>query len=105
MYFLMPENYNPQNFYDKFPGIYTKYFKSFGDQVGGQYSAILQPLAEIHFDSSLQSDEPTGNKAYVYAFTGIGVFIILLACINYMNLSTAKSVKRAAEIAMKKTLG
>lgn len=105
MYFLMKENYNPQNFYDKFPDIYTKYFKSFGDQVGGQYSAILQPLAEIHFDNSLLSDEPTGNKAYLYAFTGIGVFIMLLACINYMNLSTAKAVKRAAEIAMKKTLG
>lgn len=104
-YLLMTENYDSQDFYDKFPDIYTKYFKSFGDQVGGQYSAILQPLAEIHFGESLRSDLPIGNKAYLYAFTGIGVFIILLACINYMNLSTAKSVKRAAEIAMKKTLG
>lgn len=104
-YFLMTENYDPQNFYDKFPGIFDKYFKSFGDQVGGQYSAILQPLASIHFDSSLQDDELTGNKAYLYAFSAIGLFIILLACINYMNLSTAKSVNRAAEIAMKKTLG
>src|SRR4030095_8006504 len=51
------------------------------------------------------SDEPHCNIAYLYAFTGIGVFIILLACINYMNLSTAKSVNRASEIAMKKTLG
>lgn len=104
-FLVFPDNYDPKNFYDKFPDIYTKYFKSFGDQVGGKYSAILQPLDKVHFDSSLQSDEPTGNIAYVYAFTGIGVFIILLACINYMNLSTAKSVKRAAEIAMKKTLG
>ncbi|WP_234364392.1 ABC transporter permease [Lunatibacter salilacus] len=104
-YFLMTENYNPQNFYDKFPAIFDKYFKSFGDQVGGQYNAILQPLASIHFDTSLVDDEPTGNMAYLYAFTAIGIFIILLACINYMNLSTAKSVNRASEIAMKKTLG
>ncbi|MCW5909853.1 MAG: ABC transporter permease [Cyclobacteriaceae bacterium] len=104
-FLLMPENYNPQSFHEKFPVIYDKYFKSFGDQVGGQYAAILQPLADIHFDNSVQSDQPTGNMAYLYAFTAIGIFIMLLACINYMNLSTAKSVKRAAEIAMKKTLG
>ena len=104
-FFLMTENYDPQRFYDKFPQIFDKYFKSFGDQVGGQYDAILQPLAAVHFDATLRSDEPTGNMAYLYAFSAIGVFIILLACINYMNLSTAKSVNRASEIAMKKTLG
>jgi putative ABC transport system permease protein len=104
-YLVMPANYNPQKFYDKFPTIYTKYFKSFGDQVGGKYDAILQPLASIHFHSTLQGDEPLGNLSYLYAFSGIGFFIILLASINYMNLSTAKSVKRATEIAMKKALG
>ena len=105
LYVLMPEKYQVQRFYDKFPDIYTKYYKSFGDKVGGQYDAILQPLADIHFHSDLDSDEPLGNIAYLYAFTAIGIFIILLACINYMNLSTAKSSKRATEIAMKKTLG
>lgn len=104
-YLLMPENYNPEDFYAKFPTIFTKYYKSFGDQVGGKYDPILQPLADIHFHSDLINDEATGNIAYVYAFTGIGVFIIILACINYMNLSTAKSINRASEIAMKKTLG
>ncbi len=104
-YLVFPDNYDPKNFYDKFPVIFNKYFKSFGDQVGGKYDPILQSLTEIHFHSDLDNDEATGNIAYVYAFTGIGIFIILLACINYMNLSTAKSVKRAAEIAMKKTLG
>jgi putative ABC transport system permease protein len=105
LYLLMPENYDPQDFYKKFPTLFTKYYKSFGDKVGGKYAAILQPLAEIHFHSDLDSDEPLGNMAYLYAFTAIGIFIMLLACINYMNLSTAKSVKRATEIAMKKTLG
>lgn len=104
-YLLMTENYDPQNFNDKFPAIFDKFFKSFGDQVGGKYTPILQPLTEVHFNSTLRADEATGNMAYVYAFTGIGIFIILLACINYMNLSTAKSVKRATEIAMKKALG
>jgi putative ABC transport system permease protein len=105
-YLLLPENYDIQQFYNKFPtAIYDKYFKSFGDQVGGHYDPVLENLADIHFKSTMGSDEPHGNLAYLYAFTGIGIFIILLACINYMNLSTAKSVNRAAEIAMKKTLG
>ncbi|HTE32751.1 MAG TPA: ABC transporter permease [Chryseolinea sp.] len=104
-YLLMPENYDTKDFYDKFPKIFDKYYKSFGDKVGGKYTPILERLADIHFYSDLDSDEPHGNLAYVYAFTGIGIFIIILACINYMNLSTAKSVTRAGEIAMKKTLG
>lgn len=104
-YLLVPENYDTKNFYAKFPAIFNKYFKSFGDQVGGKYTPILEPLAAIHFHSTLGSDEPHGNIAYLYAFAGIGIFIIVLACINYMNLSTAKSVNRAGEIAIKKTLG
>jgi putative ABC transport system permease protein len=105
LYVMFPENYNTQAFYEKFPAIYDKYYKSFGDKVGGSYQAILQPLADIHFHSDLGGDEPVGNMAYLYAFTAIGVFIMVLACINYMNLSTAKSSKRSIEIAMKKTLG
>ncbi len=104
-YLLMPDNYKIKDFYAKFPAIYEKYYKSFGDQVGGKYTPILEPLADIHFYSDLQGDEPHGNITYVYAFTAIGLFIVILACINYMNLSTAKSVNRAGEIAMKKTLG
>lgn len=105
IFLLFPRNYDVKNFYDKFPYIFDKYYKSFGDKVGGKYTPILEPLASIHFHSGLDADEPQGNIAYLYAFTGIGIFIILLACINYMNLSTAKSVNRASEIAMKKTLG
>src|SRR5688572_15515537 len=105
LYIMFPKRYNTQAFLEKFPAIYEKYYKSFGDKVGGSYQAILQPLADIHFHSDLGGDEPVGNMAYLYAFTAIGVFIMALACINYMNLSTAKSSKRAIEIAMKKTLG
>jgi putative ABC transport system permease protein len=104
-YLLFPADYNPADFHAKFSNIYDKYFKSFGDQVGGHYEPILEPLADIHFHSQLAGDEAHGNMAYLYAFTGIGIMIIILACINYMNLSTAKSVTRATEIAMKKTLG
>lgn len=104
-YLLMTEGYDPKDFNAKFVAIFNKYFKAFGDQVGGKYTPVLEPLADIHFHSTLVADEAHGNISYLYAFTGIGIFIILLACINYMNLSTAKSVNRAGEIAMKKALG
>jgi putative ABC transport system permease protein len=104
-YLLLPEHYNKEDFYAKFPAIYNKYFKQFGDQIQGKYTPILENLADIHFHSDLSGDEAHGNLSYLFAFTGIGIFIILLACINYMNLSTAKAVNRASEIAMKKTLG
>ncbi len=104
-YLLFPERYDTQRFHEKFGAIFNKYFKSFGDQVGGKFTPILEPLTSIHFYSKLNEDEPHGNIGYLYAFAGVGFFIILLACINYMNLSTAKSINRASEIAMKKTLG
>ena len=104
-YLMFPKDYDTTEFHTKFTGIFNKYYKPFGDKVGGKYKPILEPLTSIHFYSDLEADEPRGNLAYLYAFTGIGIFIIMLACINYMNLSTAKSVNRASEIAMKKTLG
>jgi putative ABC transport system permease protein len=105
MYLLVPENYNPQDFYKKWPAIYAKYFKQAGDELNGKNTPILESLSDIHFYSELQDGEPHGNLTYLNAFTGIGIFIILLACINYMNLSTAKAVGRATEIAVKKIAG
>ncbi len=65
----------------------------------------VENLADIHFHSTLEFDVPHGNLAYLYAFTGIGAFIIILACINYMNLSDSQVGESCGEIAMKKTLG
>ena len=90
-YLLMPENYNSSDFYLKFQAIYTMYFAEMSNEVGGNYTPILQPLAEIHFSGFLD-DGPHGNLTYLFAFSGIGLMIVLLASINYMNLSTAKAV-------------
>ncbi len=49
--------------------------------------------------------EPAGNVAYVYVFAGVGAFILLIACINFMNLSTARSAGRAKEVGLRKTMG
>jgi len=56
--------------------------------------------------STSQGDiEPGGNMMYIYFFGGIGIFIIVIACINFMNLSTAQSAGRAKEVGLRKTLG
>lgn len=73
---------------------------------GNAYGYYLKPMKDIHLRSETQDDlEPGGDMAYIYLFGAIGLFIILIACINFMNLSTAKSAGRAKEVGLRKTLG
>ena len=66
----------------------------------------LQPLRKIHLNSDLVGElEPTSDAKYVYIFSAIALFIILIACINFMNLSTARSAGRAKEVGIRKVLG
>jgi putative ABC transport system permease protein len=65
-----------------------------------------QPLTAIHLHSSLKWElEPNSDKLYVYVFSIIALFIILIACINYINLTTARSSLRAKEIGIRKVSG
>ncbi|MFO7863106.1 MAG: FtsX-like permease family protein, partial [Salinivirgaceae bacterium] len=67
---------------------------------------LLQPLADIHLTSNLEYEiEPNGNIVYIYIFGGIALFLIIMAIINYINLTTATFAKRAKEVAVKKILG
>ena len=67
---------------------------------------MLQPLTSIHLSSHLDYEiEPNSNIYYVYMFSAIAVAILLIACINFVNLATARSEKRAKEVGIRKTLG
>ncbi|MGC4021681.1 MAG: ABC transporter permease [Cyclobacteriaceae bacterium] len=80
-------------------------FSEFRKQ-GGIYSYEIYPLANSHLHPyGLDDMEPAGDIKYVYIFSGVGIFILLLACINFMNLSTAQSAGRAKEVGLRKTLG
>lgn len=72
-----------------------------------KYSAFYtQPLTDIHLTSRLKWElEPNGDRLYVYVFMIIGVFILVIAAINYVNLSTAKSALRAKETGIRKVSG
>ena len=68
---------------------------------------LLQPLPDIHLHSAhLWGDiEPQGNITYIYVFSAIAVFILLIACINFVNLSTARSFERMKEVGIRKVAG
>lgn len=92
----------------KLPIFYEKNIKPWTtqNQIDGGITYNLVPLYNIHLDNSYQYDYKTiGNKQYVYIFAIVGIFILLIACVNYMNLTTAKASNRAKEVGMRKVAG
>jgi len=66
----------------------------------------LQPLTDIHLNSRIRWElEPNGNKEYVYIMTAAALLILVIACVNFMNLTTARSAERSKEIGIRKSLG
>jgi putative ABC transport system permease protein len=76
-------------------------------QQGGKYSYTVYPMVDSHLKNPFEDNqlEPGSDIKYVYTFAAIGLFIMLIACINFMNLSTARSAGRAKEVGLRKTLG
>jgi putative ABC transport system permease protein len=73
---------------------------------GNQYEYVSYAMIDTHLYAETDDDmEANGDIMYVYIFSAIGVFILFIACINFMNLSTAKSAGRAKEVGLRKTLG
>ncbi len=116
-YLVLSEGTNHQNLESKMPGIIKKYmgpqvaqlgmsFEKF-TQNGNEIGLFIQPLTDIHLHSDTQNSElePGGDIKSVYIFTAVALFMLLIACINFMNLSTAGATKRNKEIGVKKVLG
>lgn len=105
-YVLVNENSDIQNVLDKFPAFYDKYMKEVGDQIRGDFDLMVTPLADIHLNPiKLDYDLPKGNRSTVYIFAMAALFILLIACINYMNMATARSARRAKEVGLRKVTG
>lgn len=116
-YLLMREGTDPENLIENLQTLVAKYvapqvesaigitFDEFVNS-GGQWAYGMTALKDIHLDNSVDSpDDTEGNAAYVYTFQAVAAFILLLACINFMNLSTARSANRAREIGIRKVMG
>lgn len=85
------------------PQFSTQYY---GDDNTSGNSFSFQPLSDIHLRSNLQNELSSNfDITYIYLFLSISGFILIIACINFMNLATASSMKRIKEVGMRKTLG
>ncbi len=90
---------------DNFLAFYDKYMAEMGKRFNASFEIGMQPLADIHLKSNLKYDRQQGNINYIYAFALIGIFILVLAAINYVNLSTSRSALRSKEVGMRKVFG
>jgi putative ABC transport system permease protein len=104
-YLLMPESYDPAHFGEVSRAFFERHMTEIGGRINAQWRSWLQPLDEIHLYSDVPGDQPTGNRYYLYGFIAVAVFTLLVACINYMNLATARAAKRAKEVGMRKIMG
>ncbi|NBA85782.1 FtsX-like permease family protein [Emticicia sp. CRIBPO] len=116
-YILLKKGHNYKDLEAKMPKLTDKYMapqieKALGVTLaemrkkGNNVGLYLQPLTEIHLYSDFTVNlEAGGNIKYVYIFGAIAIFMLLIACINFMNLSTAGASKRAKEVGIRKVLG
>ena len=107
-YLLLPKGYPVDNLEEQFPAFLDKNMAGYYSQgkASERTKLYLQPLTDIHLHGHLDSEiEENGDIGRVYLFAIIAALILLIACINYMNLSTARSTTRAKEIGVRKVVG
>jgi putative ABC transport system permease protein len=103
---LLREGTDYKQLEGKFEGFVERHLGPLLEAFEGKASYELDPLPRIYLHSERQGElERTGDIAYIYLFSGIGLFILLLACLNFMNLSTARSANRAKEVGLRKVVG
>lgn len=104
-YLLLNDKADPKVLESKLPEFVQQHFSA----LTGKIELYLQPLQDVHLHSTdIQYDNLNSNKsdiAYVYIFASIALVILLIACINFMNLSTARSARRATEVGIRKVVG
>jgi putative ABC transport system permease protein len=102
-YILLKKRVKPEQLENEFPNFVNKYYPGL---IKNQVENYLQPLGDIHLKSNLDYEiEPNSDMSVVYIFSIVGFLILIIACINFMNLATARSSKRAREVGMRKVLG
>lgn len=106
-FFLLAEGSSPQELQNKFPDLIKKYHDPEGyANYPFKDEYIAQELSAIHLQTGVNGDIGLkGNKRYVYLFSAVSLIVLLLACVNYMNLAIARSIRRAREVGLRKVVG
>lgn len=103
-YILLKEGTDYRELEKKFPAMFEKYHSK-DDAPKIRY--YLQPLTDIHLraDTTVDNVEPVSDIKYIYIFSACAFFILLIACVNYMNLAIARSMTRTREVGIRKVVG
>jgi putative ABC transport system permease protein len=105
-YVLLKPNVDVKAFEKKMLPMYDKYLAPIFAQFNIKIHFGAQPVTAIHLHSDLQYEpEELGSISYIYIFAAVALFMLIIACINYMNLTTARSARRAKEIGIRKVTG
>ncbi len=105
-YVLLKPHTSAAAFEKKLLPMYAKYMASIFDQYHINIRYTVQPITAIHLRSDYAGEpEELGSMSYIYIFSAVALFMLIIACINYMNLATARSARRAREIGIRKVAG
>ena len=105
-YLLLKPGADAEALEKKLPVFVEKYMRKDLTAAGFNKKQFILPIKKIHLQAGYESSViPTGNLSYLYILASVAIFILLIACINFMNLATARSAKRAAEVGIRKVLG
>lgn len=105
-YVLLKPGANPDAFSKKLEDVYKKFVEPIFRQFNVSMRYGVQKITDIHLHSNLDKEpEELGSMSYIWTFSAVAFFMLLIACINYMNLTTARSARRAKEIGMRKVAG
>jgi putative ABC transport system permease protein len=96
---------NPARLAERFPSFMNKYLGEYYARAGFKMDLMIKPLREIYFASGERDNVKHGSKKMVYIFMSIALLILVIACINFINLATARAADRSREVGLRKTLG
>lgn len=103
LYITLPERLSARNIESRLPSFIKK---NWGEEIEKDAKLLLQPLTDIHYDQKYltQTSMPRSKKS-IYGLAVVGIFILIIACINFVNMATAFAVKRSKEVGIRKVIG
>jgi putative ABC transport system permease protein len=105
-YLQFPKGYDATLFQPNLDSIISQHVNPIFESMGISIKYEMQPIVDIHLHSKIQDEvEEGGDMSYIYIFSAIAFFMLIIASINYMNLATARSTKRAKEVGVRKVMG
>jgi putative ABC transport system permease protein len=104
-YVMLADGADPREYAELSAAFNEKHLKFYLAAANLEWKTWLEPLADVHLNAELEYDLPHGNRLYLYAFAAVAIFILSVACINYVNLATARATQRMRAIGLRKILG